>query len=113
MLFTNKTYDILKWVAQYVLPALGTLYFALSGIWGFPYGEEVMGTIVAIDTFLGVILGISSAHYKGDGILEVDTSDENKDIYRFVVKEPIETLKDKSHILLKVDTAKGTEGAQD
>ena len=58
---SNKVYDILKWVAQYLLPALGTLYFALAGIWNFPYGEEVVGTITALDTFLGVILGISTA----------------------------------------------------
>lgn len=60
---SNKVYDILKWIAQYLLPALGTLYFALAGIWNFPYGEEVVGTITALDTFLGVILGISSAAY--------------------------------------------------
>lgn len=60
---SNKTYDILKWIAMYLLPALGTLYFALAGIWGFPYGEEIVGTITAIDTFLGVILGISTAQY--------------------------------------------------
>ena len=46
----NKTYDILKYVAQIVLPALGTLYFALAGIWGLPYGEQIVGTITAIDT---------------------------------------------------------------
>jgi hypothetical protein len=63
-LLSNKQYDILKWVAQILLPALGTLYFALAGIWGFPFGEQVVGTITAIDTFLGVILGISSANYK-------------------------------------------------
>lgn len=61
---SNKTYDILKWIAMYFLPALGTLYFALAGIWGFPFGEEVVGTIAALDTFLGVVLGISNAHYK-------------------------------------------------
>lgn len=60
---SNKTYDILKWVAQMLLPALGTLYFALAGIWGFPYGEEIVGTITAIDTFLGVVLGISTINY--------------------------------------------------
>ena len=60
---SNKTYDILKWIAQLLLPALGTLYFALAQIWGFPYGEEIVGTIAAVDTFLGVILGISSAQY--------------------------------------------------
>ena len=55
---SNKTYDVLKWIAQLLLPALGTLYFALAQIWGFPYGEEIVGTITAVDTFLGVILGI-------------------------------------------------------
>ena len=63
MKMSNKVYDILKWIAMYVLPAIGTLYFALAGIWGFPYGEEVVGTITAVDTFLGVILGISTAQY--------------------------------------------------
>ena len=60
----NKTYDILKFIAQIVLPSLGTLYFALSQIWMLPYGEEIVGTIVAVDTFLGALLGISSANYK-------------------------------------------------
>lgn len=60
---SNKIYDILKWVAQLLLPAIATLYFALAGIWGFPYGEEIVGTITALDTFLGVILGISTAQY--------------------------------------------------
>lgn len=60
----NKAYDVLKWIAQLLLPALGTLYFALSAIWGLPYGEEIVGTITAVDAFLGVILGISSASYK-------------------------------------------------
>lgn len=63
-MLSNKTYDILKWIALYLLPALGTLYFALAGIWGFPFGEQVVGTITALDTFLGVVLGISSAKYK-------------------------------------------------
>ena len=61
---SNKTYDILKYIAQVVLPALGTLYFALASIWGFPYGEEIVGTITAVDTFLGVVLGISSVQYR-------------------------------------------------
>ena len=63
-LLSNKQYDVLKWAAQILLPALGTLYFALAGIWGFPFGEQIVGTITAIDTFLGVILGISSSQYK-------------------------------------------------
>ena len=60
---SNKVYDVLKWIAMYLLPALGTLYFALASIWGLPYGEQIVGTITAIDTFLGVILGISTAQY--------------------------------------------------
>lgn len=62
-MMSNKTYDVLKYIAQVVLPALGTLYFALAGIWGFPYGEQIVGTITAIDTFLGVLLRISSNNY--------------------------------------------------
>lgn len=60
---SNKVYDALKWIAMYLLPALGTLYFALAGIWGLPYGEQIVGTITAVDTFLGVILGISTTQY--------------------------------------------------
>ena len=67
MKLNNKTYDILKWNAQYLLPAAGTLYFALAGIWGLPYGEQIVGTITAADTFLGVSLGISAATYKKEG----------------------------------------------
>ena len=63
MNMSNKVYDVLKWIAMYLLPAIGTLYFALAGIWNFPYGEQVVGTITAVDTFLGVILGSSTAQY--------------------------------------------------
>lgn len=60
---SNKMYDALKYIAQIVLPAIATLYFALAGIWGFPYGEEIVGTITAVDTFLGVLLKISTDSY--------------------------------------------------
>lgn len=63
-MMSNKVYDVLKWIAQLLLPGLGTLYFALAGIWGFPYGEQVVGTITAMTAFLGLILGISTANYK-------------------------------------------------
>lgn len=64
MKLDNKVYDILKWIAQILLPAIGTLYFALAQIWGFPYAEQIVGTITAIDCFLGALLGISTAMYK-------------------------------------------------
>lgn len=60
---SNKIYDILKYIAIIVLPALGTLYFALASIWGLPYGEQVVGTITAIDTCLGALLGLSAYKY--------------------------------------------------
>lgn len=71
MKLSNKTYDILKFIAQVVLPALGTLYFAISVAWakygGLPYAEEIVGTITAIDCFLGALLGISTMQYNKGG----------------------------------------------
>jgi hypothetical protein len=63
MKLTNKQYDILKWIALIALPAVGTLYFTLATIWGFPYGDQVVGTITAVDTFLGALLGISTSKH--------------------------------------------------
>ena len=63
MKMSNKTYDVLKWIALIVLPAVGTLYSALSSIWGFPYGEQIVGTIVAVEVFLGAILQLSTSKY--------------------------------------------------
>lgn len=59
----DRLYDILRYVANYVLPGAGTLYFALSQIWGFPYGEQVVGTVTAVVTFLNVLLGVSNNTY--------------------------------------------------
>ena len=69
MTLNNKVYDTLVWVATYLLPAIGTLYFALASIWNFPYGEQIVGTISAIDMFVGAIIGISKANYNKGGKL--------------------------------------------
>lgn len=74
MKLQNRTYDILKWITTIVLPALGTLYFALSGIWGFPYGEQIVGTITAIVTFFGVVLGISTKNYNKESEYESENN---------------------------------------
>lgn len=103
MKLPNKVYDVLKWVAQIVLPGIGALYFGLASIWGFPYAEQVVGSITVIDTFLGAILGISTMTYEGDGTLEIDTSDPVKDTYRLNVSTALETLPTKKTITLKVD----------
>ena len=68
----NKTYDWLKWIAQILLPAIATLYFALASIWGLPYAEQIVGTITAIDTFLGVLLGISTKRYNDLNKIEAE-----------------------------------------
>lgn len=70
MKMSNKVYDVLKFIAQILLPALGTLYFALAKIWGFPYAAEIVGTISAVDAFLGALLGISTAKYHKEAELQ-------------------------------------------
>lgn len=104
----DKLYDALKYIAQIVLPAVATLYFALSQVWGFPYGPEVVGTIAAIDTFLGVLLGISSASYHAsdarfDGAVNITETEDKKLFSLDIPGDPYE-LEKKDTILLKVNT---------
>ena len=73
---SNKVYDILKFIAQIALPALATFYLAIAAIWGLPYGEQIAGTIMAIDTLLGTILGVSTKKYNARKFLE-DKLDED------------------------------------
>ena len=104
MKLSNNTYDVLKWIAQVGLPAVGTLYFALANLWNLPAPEQVVGTIVAIDTFLGVCLGISTKGYNRDnpmaaagygGEIVVNLSDPNKDTYRIEMEKPMpEAIRD-------------------
>jgi len=71
---SNKTYDVLKYIAQILIPALGVFYAALSKIWGFPYAVEIVGTLAAVDTFLGALLKISTDQYNKDN--EIQPPDE-------------------------------------
>lgn len=80
---SNKTYDTLKFIALVVLPAIGTLYFALAGVWGLPYGEQIVGTITAIDTFLGAIIKYFSDTYTDE------LTDEEALLYDDVVEDEI------------------------
>lgn len=104
MVLKNKVYDILKWIAQYLLPALATLWIALAKVWNLPYGSEIGATISAIDLFLGAILGISSKNYQGDGTLNIDNSDPEKDTYNLELNDDIEELGNKKSITFKVVT---------
>lgn len=105
MKFNDKTYNILKWIAMYLLPALGALYFGVAAIWGLPYAEQVVGTITVFDTFLGVLLGISTNAYnksEKDGTLQIDTTDTAKDVYRLSINGDLSNLSSKKSITLSV-----------
>ena len=73
---SNKTYDILKFIAQVVLPALTTFYGVLGATLNIPYTQEVITIAVAFDTMLGTILGISSRNYYKNIESEENEDDE-------------------------------------
>jgi hypothetical protein len=105
-MITGKLYDTLKFLAQIVFPALGTLYFTLAGIWGLPAAEQIVGTIVAIDTFLGVVLQISSvkfAAHTAKGILNVEkTSTGGKTFNLELAGDPEEEIEGKRRVIFEV-----------
>lgn len=108
---TGKLYNWLKYLAQIVLPALGTLYFTLAGVWGLGSGDEVVGTIMAVDLFLGVLLGISQVNYN-KGIEQGGELHINDDQLLFELDEnkvDIEKLKqgNKSEVRFKVKNKGG------
>lgn len=105
----DRTYQLTKHLTQVVLPALGTFYFALTQIWNLPLGLEVVGTITAICTFLGISLGISTHSYnksdaKYDGRIVVHEDDHRKN-YQLVLKNDPDTIDQSKEILFKVDKA--------
>lgn len=103
MTLSNKTYDRLKWIAQYLLPALAALWLGLAKVWNLPLGSEIGATISLIDVFLGAVLGISSKNYQGDGNLVINTEDPEKDVYSLELNGSIAELSDKKSVTFKVD----------
>jgi hypothetical protein len=112
---SGKTYDFLKFVAQVLLPALGTLYFAVAGVWGLPFADQVVGTVLAVDTFLGVILGISTAQYRAsnalsavnadvDGVMTIHQQDENAGMLQLEFADHPNVLTKKDRVTLEVKT---------
>lgn len=108
-MLSKAMYDKLKFLAQIGLPALGTFYFALAQIWGIPGGEEMVGTIMAIDAFLGVLLGLSTKAYnnsdaKFDGQIKVyDEPDRDKKTFSLELKTHPDELETKKEVIFKVD----------
>lgn len=104
-MITGKLYDRLKYIAQIALPALGTLYFALAGLWHLPSANEVVGTIVSVDTFLGVLLGISQSNYNKqvtNGVMHLDETDGTKK-WSLELNEDPTTLGDKKEARFRVE----------
>lgn len=106
-LFSNAMYDKLKFLALVVLPALAVLYAALAGLLSLPYALQVSGAIMAFDTFLGAILGLSSKQYNAsdaryDGVMNVSTDAEKK-IFQLELHESPEPLELKDQVVFKVN----------
>lgn len=115
MLLNNKEYNLLKWIAQILLPALGTLYFAMSAIWHLPKVEEVVGSITVVDTFLGLLLGVSTKHFNNqspdtpDGDLIISETDGEKYFGLGISKEAFEGIGEKTAVRLNVVRNKPAE----
>jgi hypothetical protein len=104
-MITGKLYDYLKWLTQVVLPALATLYFALAGLWHLPSAQEVVGTVVAVDTFLGVLLGISQVNYNkqvAGGVVNVEETAQGGKKFTLELDGDPEELSDKKEARFRV-----------
>lgn len=104
----NKLYDMLVFVAQILLPAIGSLYFTLAGLWSLPNAEEVVGTVVVVDTFLGTLLGLNKLAYnasesKYGGVIDVTTTEDNVKTFALVVNSDLNLLDTKSEVLFKIN----------
>lgn len=105
---SNKMYDILKFCALIAFPAFGSLYFGLASIWGLPKADEVVGTIVVVDTCLGVLLGISKKQYVNsdaayDGDINVETTAEGGKLFSLNLNTDPEELDSKKIVKFKVN----------
>lgn len=106
MVLPDKIYDICKWIVMIVFPAIGACYAALAALWGFPYAEQIVGSISAICVLLGACLRISNSNYNGDGVLTVNSDlddDENK--YNVAFNKDLSELANKKQIMVTVNKA--------
>jgi Putative phage holin Dp-1 len=109
MKFKNEVYDVLKFIAQILLPGLATAYFGIAGVWNLPASSQVIGTISILDTFLGVLLGLSSKAYipplispkQTDGRLLIDKTDPTKDVYRVELTKSLDKIDAGDHFVLE------------
>lgn len=107
-ILSNATYNKLKWLVTVVLPGTGTLYFAMAQIWGLPSGQQVLGSIIALQAFLGLLLGISSTQYKNSGAryageINIAQQDDKK-VFSLELNHQPEHLEKKEEAIFKVNT---------
>lgn len=107
-ILSKKQYDIIKWLTVVLLPAVGTLYFAFATIWNFPAGEQVLGSLLAIQTFISVLIGVSTKQYEESGekyggeINVTDTPEKTK--FSLDLKDDPDSLKEKDEVVFKVNS---------
>ena len=109
---SDSAYDFLSSLVKYILPALGTLYFTLAQIWGLPYGEQVVGTIVAVTTALGIMIGISKKNYDNepyqfDGEIIVDTDADGNSDLTLAAGRPVDAMREKGVVIMNVRDING------
>lgn len=109
----NPVYDVAKDVTTLYLPAAGTLYFTLAPIWNFPAANEVVATVTALVTFLGIVLKLSTNSYRksdksNDGVLVVDTLDPLTDRFSVEPSIPLDEIAGVKTITLKVEERPGS-----
>ena len=107
-ILSGSLYSKAKWAVAIVLPAISTLYFTLGSVWEWPNVEKVIGSIAAVTTFLGVVLGISTKSYNGsdakyDGALEVGVNEDGVKVFSLNLNEDPEVLETMSSVMFKVD----------
>lgn len=108
----GKLYDATKWVALVGLPAVGTLYVALSAVWDLSNVQAVSGTILAVDTFLGGLLHLSSSAYKSsdaahDGTMDVTDNNGTQTFSLSLNGDPADLLNKKA-VSFKVNAPAAT-----
>ena len=103
---SDKQYNFIKFMTVTFLPALGTLYFALATAWGLPAPEQILGSCLAVQAFIAVIMGISTKQYQNsdarfDGVLTTTETPKKKIVSVETHLHPDELAK-KDEVLLKV-----------
>lgn len=64
MKLNDKVYETLKWICLIASPAVCALLSTLTSLWGWDIPiEAIVGTISAISTCVGVLIGISTYNY--------------------------------------------------